>query len=341
MATIARAYAQVDGIERADTAEELTTAFEHLTNCDPATDMLLATVHSGNGQAPQVIGYSRVTWREEGSGDRWYIFFGRIVPEWRRRGIGQAMLGWVEARLKQIADGHPPHIRKHFVCFAEQGEQGFAAMLEKSGYQPMRNSFEMLRPDLENIPDFPMPEGLEVRPVLPEHYRLIWDADTEAFRDHWGFVAPGEEDYQLWLTDFTVFQPELWQVAWDIDTGQVAGQVRTFIHHEQNRLYNRKRGYTEFISVRRPWRRRGLARALIVRIGLRKPPPPVADGAVERRGGVVLVDHHRRLAGFAHLEQEGAVGGPSGDDDEDFVRLMLPHHQAAIDMAAGGGTAGC
>lgn len=24
---------------------------------------------------------------------------------------------------------------------------------------------------------------------------------------------------------------------------------------------------------------------------------------------------------------------PSGDNDEDFVQLMLPHHQAAIDMA--------
>lgn len=265
MATIARACAQVDGIERADTAEELAATFEHLTNCDPATDMLFATLHSGNGQAPQVIGYSRVTWREEGSGDRWYIFFGRIVPEWRRKGIGQAMLGWVESRLKQIAGSHPPHIRKHFVCFAEQGEQGFAAMLEKSGYQPMRYSFEMLRPDLENIPDFPMPEGLEVRPVLPEHYRLIWEADTEAFRDHWGFVEPSEDDYQAWLKNPIFFQPHLWQVAWDVASNEIAGQVRTYIDHEQNQLYNRKRGYTEFISVRRPWRRIGLARALIVR----------------------------------------------------------------------------
>jgi ribosomal protein S18 acetylase RimI-like enzyme len=65
--------------------------------------------------------------------------------------------------------------------------------------------------------------------------------------------------------DTTVFQPELWQVAWDIATDQVAGQVRTYIDHEQNKLYHRLRGWTEFISVLRPFRRRGLARALIAR----------------------------------------------------------------------------
>ena len=123
----------------------------------------------------------------------------------------------------------------------------------------------MVRPDLENIPNFPIPEGLEVRQVLPEHYRAIWDADNEAFRDHWGYSEPSEQDYQAWLVDKTTFQPELWQIAWDIETNQVAGQVKTFIDHEQNKLYDRKRGWTEMISVRRPFRRRGLARALIAR----------------------------------------------------------------------------
>ena len=50
-----------------------------------------------------------------------------------------------------------------------------------------------------------------------------------------------------------------------MDTNEVAGQVRTYINTVENEKYNRKRGYTEFISVRRPWRKRGLARALIVR----------------------------------------------------------------------------
>jgi ribosomal protein S18 acetylase RimI-like enzyme len=265
MAGITRASAAVDGTERADTAEELANFFAHLTNCDPSTDMIFAQVDPGDGRQPETIGYSRGSWREEYNGERRYMFFGRITPAWRRKGIGRAMLGWMEKRLRAIAADHPAQVKKYFLCIADQGEVGFAAMVEKAGYEPTRYGFQMVRPDLEAIPDFPLPEGLEVRPVLPDHYRAIWDADTEAFRDHWGFVAPSEEDYQSWLSDAVVFQPELWQVAWDIATDQVAGQVRTFIDHEQNKIYDRKRGYTEFISVRRPWRRRGLARALIVR----------------------------------------------------------------------------
>ena len=47
-------------------------------------------------------------------------------------------------------------------------------------------------------------------------------------------------------------------------------------------------------------------------------------------------------AGTAALEMERAMEKmhagmasikPSGDNDADFVRLMLPHHQAALDMA--------
>ena len=50
-------------------------------------------------------------------------------------------------------------------------------------------------------------------------------------------------------------------MAWDGE--EVAGQVRSYISPAENAEYRRKRGYTEFISVRRPWRRRGVARALL------------------------------------------------------------------------------
>jgi ribosomal protein S18 acetylase RimI-like enzyme len=103
-----------------------------------------------------------------------------------------------------------------------------------------------------------------VRPVQLEHYRAIWEAECEAFRDHWGNEAVDESDFARWSdARRPTFQPHLWQVAWDGD--QVAGMIRNYIDHETNAHFNRQRGYTEDISVRRPWRRRGLARALLAR----------------------------------------------------------------------------
>jgi ribosomal protein S18 acetylase RimI-like enzyme len=61
------------------------------------------------------------------------------------------------------------------------------------------------------------------------------------------------------------FQPEHWQIAWDVNTGRVAGHVLAFIDQAENEKFKRKRGYTEGIGVDRTWRRRGVARALIVR----------------------------------------------------------------------------
>ena len=52
-------------------------------------------------------------------------------------------------------------------------------------------------------------------------------------------------------------------MAWNIEKNEVAGIVQNFIHHEENKKLNRKRGYTEGISTRRPYRELGLARALI------------------------------------------------------------------------------
>jgi len=65
----------------------------------------------------------------------------------------------------------------------------------------------------------------------------------------------------VFVSDPVMGDTSLWRVAWDGD--EVAGQVRSYISTEENERHGRLRGYTEHISVRRPWRRRGLARALI------------------------------------------------------------------------------
>ena len=74
-------------------------------------------------------------------------------------------------------------------------------------------------------------------------------------------MQPGEEWYARFL-EFPYNDLTLWKVAWD-DEG-IAGQVRSFIDTAHNEAYSRKRGYTEAISTARRWRRRGVAKALIV-----------------------------------------------------------------------------
>lgn len=259
MVAVIAASAEADHIERADTLEEVANRYAHLSNSDPSRDMLFAEMDG------RVIGYERGWWWSQTDGPYLYGFVGFLEPAWRRRGIGRSMLRWQENRLREIAAAHPNDRPKYLQGFATQYETGLHALLRAEDYEPVRYVFEMVRPSLDDIPDYPLPDGFEVRPVRPEHYRLLWDAEVEAFHGNWGFVPPNEEDYQFWLEDKTVFQPELWQVAWDVASGDVAGQVRTFINHPENKKYERRRGYTEFISVQQPYRRRGLARALIAR----------------------------------------------------------------------------
>lgn len=63
-------------------------------------------------------------------------------------------------------------------------------------------------------------------------------------------------------------------------------------------------------------------------------PTPARQGAPHGRGeqdaGVAWPDFEQSMEKM-HVGM-GAIE-PSGNSDVDFVRLMLPHHQAAIDMA--------
>lgn len=258
MAAAIAASAQADKVERIITVEEIAANYSHLSNCDPYQDMIFAEI------AGEVIGYSRGSWRDGEDSRRIYELVGFLAPAWRRKGIGAVMLQWMENRLREIAAQHPAERSRLFQVSAKQTETGAAAMLEQVGYKPFRYFYEMVRPTLEAIPDLPLPAGLELRPTLPEHYRAIWASVDETSQDEWGYTKSTEEDFRAWLAD-PHFQPQLWQIAWDVTSVRVAGHVLTFIDHAQNEHFNRKRGYTEGIGVERGWRRRGLARALITR----------------------------------------------------------------------------
>lgn len=257
MAAVANASRLADNVRLVASVEDMESSYRTATAFDPLQDVVIAEVDG------EMAGYARSWSAQEVSGTFLYGQLGFVIPAWRRKGVGQALLDWLERRQREIAATRPEAAQKLFNVFVTQPETGRAAMLERAGYRPARYFFSMVRPDLAGIADFGLPPGIELRPVLPDHYRAVWETDDEVFASHWGRRRAVDGDYENWLDGGDMFQPWLWQVAWDVAANRIAGQVRPYIDNAANREFGRLRGHTEFIVVREPWRRRGLARALI------------------------------------------------------------------------------
>jgi mycothiol synthase len=255
MVEVIRRCMDADQVKHAITEEDLDTFFKHLNHCDPYQDMLLVEKDG------ELVAYLRLEWQELSQGKRIYRQIMNISPEVRDIGLGNVLLDYAESHLECIASDHPEDSPKSFEMGVNENEVEKKDILESAGYKPDRYFFSMVRDLTQPVPKAPMPEGLQIRPVSPDNYRKVWDAMDEAFRDHWGHRDRTEEDYQGWI-ESRLFQPELWKVAWDKD--QVVGTVLNFIDKVENETFKRKRGYTEDICVRRPWRRRGVARSLLV-----------------------------------------------------------------------------
>ena len=254
-ARIITASSRGEGNDRVETPEGVASGYEHLDRCDPVRDLLIAEVDG------RPVGYSRVWWDQEPEGPRIYRQVCFLDPENGGRGIGSAFLAWNEVRLREIASDHVDVSEKLLEAWVGDGNVAATALVRGAGYEPVTYSAEMVRPSVDDLPDHRLPEGLEIRPVTDNQLREIWEADVEAFRDHWGYVEPTEADYEKFLA-FPYHDPTLWKIAWD-DEG-VAGQVKSFIDTAQNEELGIARGWTEAISTSRRWRRRGVAKALIV-----------------------------------------------------------------------------
>jgi mycothiol synthase len=244
---------RTDGIDYIPTVEGLRSEHEHGGEFDPRRDLILAEVDG------DLVAAARTSVRTR-DGIGVHEVEGWVRPAWRRRGLGRALLHWTEARAAEVArvDGRPRD--RALTAWPDQTQIGATALYASEGYEIVRYGYLMVRDLADPIAEIALPDGLEIRPVDAADHRRIWDADTEAFRDHWDAAERTEADFEAWYA-IPGSDTRLWRVAWDGD--EVAGSVMTFVWPEENESLGISRGWLEHISVRRPWRRRGLASALI------------------------------------------------------------------------------
>ena len=245
-----------DKLDWYPTAAALQSEWGARAGFDPLADVRLVEADG------HLVAAGRVDWRER-SGKVTHRIEIWVHPAARRQGLGTNLRVWAEARARALVAegaGGPADLPHLLSGVAYQDSPSAVAFARAAGYAPVRYTFEMTRSLDQPIPVAPLPDGIEIRPVTESHYRAIWDADTEAFRDHWEATVRQEEDFVEFIehpdTDTT-----LWQVAWDGD--EVAGSVINVIPVGENARTGVQSGWLEHVSVRRPWRGRGLAGALI------------------------------------------------------------------------------
>ena len=258
VARVQSAEWEADGVSERANVESLRAWWGHPSEQFDATrDVEIVEVDG------RVVGVTQRDWVDATDGVREYKSRGWIEPAFRRRGLGSMLLARNEAAQRRLAASHDTDRPRVLGMGGPETNLGAQALARDLGYQPVRWFADMERSLLDDLPETPpMPDGLDVRPASADQARRIWEADFDAFRDHWGGWDASDASFRRWV-ESPEFQPDLMVVAWDGD--EIAGAVLNAIYPEENEELGISRGWLDSVFTRRAWRRRGLARALIVR----------------------------------------------------------------------------
>ncbi len=216
------------------------------------------------------------------------FLFGAVHPQVRGRGIGRELFAWQVARGRQVLAASGKDVPARLGVFLEDDAPAAAVRLyERAGFTPRRYYSDLER-DLQDLAAHPLPDvaldgGLRLVPIAGEHDEPTRLAHNDAFRDHWGSEPMTPEQ---WRTGRTLFAPEwsfvvvdpapdvaalLADPATDADTAEALRRGDPFVvgYHvaacctEDFAVRGYSFGYTDILGVRRAYRGRRVAVALL------------------------------------------------------------------------------
>lgn len=169
----------------------------------------------------------------------------RVHPDHRGRGVGAAMLDWIERRATA---SETPKLYNA----VPSSDARARALLRRRGYAHVRTFWHM-QIDLGAPAAAKPPDGIALRPYRHDaDARAVYDALEEAFQDHWGHEP---YPFDLHVEQMSRVDPRIAPLATQAD--EVAGVAVGRIVEDV--------GWIDVVGVRRAWRGRGIAKALLLR----------------------------------------------------------------------------
>lgn len=164
-----------------------------------------------------------------------------------------ALLSELDRRAHARADGEPAFLRAD----VPTGAASVRRALERAGYRVIRYSSRMVANLDADLSDPEWPAGIRLVPFDRERdEQRVFEAQEETFADMWEVQPQPIEEWREWMFGER-HDPALWFLA--EANGELAGISLCRTHD----VGDPDMGWVSVLGVRRPWRRRGLALALL------------------------------------------------------------------------------
>lgn len=240
------AYQAAEGDPTVISADEQLSDWQGL---DPAEDALVITAPDGS-----VVAHADVL-------NRAHILvsiYGGVHPDHTHQGLGTYLTRWGEDWTRAHVRLAPADAQIAVQHYVNARNDAARALMERLGYANLR-TIAVMQIELDAAPPQPPQiEGIRIRPfVAGQDERATWEAHEDAFRDSWGRTP---NTFERWLQiterDRSQNDTQMWYLAEDEDSGVVVGVCLA-------RHIPESSGWIGTVGVRRPWRRRGVALALL------------------------------------------------------------------------------
>jgi len=258
---IHQARQEIDGVDPSDSYEMVGTAREFeeaLAKQRESGTLCLRPVVEAGGE---IVAYGKLEDWKEGDGTTVYLLQGWVHPKARGRGIGSALLSWLERESSAFAARDHAGEPCEFAANASSTETNASELLANAGYAAAYTVAELrldpARYAEERPADAALPDGLAIGKPSRDEYRKLTETVVAAFAKEYEegrFDEPVDPDeYEEELADDDR-DPSLWRVVrrGDEIVAVALCDRRTEAMAEVVEL-----------AVSPAWRRKGIARALM------------------------------------------------------------------------------
>jgi|SRR5689334_22477359 len=207
----------------------------------PSWDVATHTV--GVFDADRMVAYGEITSHDRGDA--------AVHPDYRRRGIGTAIAGWMQQKAKDLGgEGYGSPVPE-----GSAGDQ----LLEKLGYRVRHTSWVLTLPEGKEIEHRDLPDGYAIREADPAEYPAVHDVLEDAFLEWSVRDREPYDDFEAKTMGRPGFEPWHLRVVTDPDDTIVGVALVIMAAGE-----NGREAYIDRLAVRSDQRHRGLAQALLV-----------------------------------------------------------------------------